>query len=347
MIFAVSVGSSGTGDERYSLYIPFVLAPGNEIGKGNGMDEFSLGDKTAHVYRLERHYALTVGTFDSLDDAKHSVERIKACLLWFSVQHRIGVNYERKLSSPSMYDKPNEPAKGSPLLQLARDAEWVAIDGHYDSHQMVVYPEHKRLMRWESGQATLRLGIGLERISHSMAEAAGFPGICRVCELPKLRLAMELYGASFFELSKNAKFITLVSCLEALTPDFQISEAANEALDAAKEKVDGARSNYDKETDDWNEINRLMSRIGGMRREAIGTSMRKYVLGVASRENWGEQAVIEQQLKAAYTVRSSLLHDGEAETDELDEHLQFLSNLVPRLLTAVFKHETHVGGEAQ
>ena len=54
MIFSVSIGSSGKGDERYLLYIPFTVSPGREISNIDfeekiALDKYEIGFEKAKI----------------------------------------------------------------------------------------------------------------------------------------------------------------------------------------------------------------------------------------------------------------------------------------------------------
>jgi hypothetical protein len=42
---------------------------------------------------------------------------------------------------------------------LAESTGWTATDGHYDADKAIIRPEHKRLVRWETGRASAVVGI--------------------------------------------------------------------------------------------------------------------------------------------------------------------------------------------
>lgn len=90
-------------------------------------------------------------------------------------------------------------------------------------------------------------------------------------------------------------------------------------------------------TEDEREVlNRLLSRMGDLKRESIGARLREYVSGVVERNrDLGDPTTMAKQVTKAYGVRSDLVHNGYAQGSAISESLTFLQDFVPRLLMAL------------
>lgn len=267
-----------------------------------------------------------------------ALEEIRASLLWLSLTRRVGVSYSKKAGDLKLYDAPKPVPETEPLAHIGRATGWTAIDGHYDADKAAILPEHLRLIRWETGSASTVLGLNPETFFQPLKEALSFPWLHGVINNHKLMLAIELYAAYRFELGDNAQFITLVSSLEALLPEVQIPESSINALNSAKEVVKGIRDAYAAESAKWTEINHLLSRIGALKAEAIGTNLRAYVSSVISRHpQLGNAEKVSAKLRDIYSIRSILLHEGKFDYQAISENLSFLREFVPQLLAALFR----------
>jgi hypothetical protein len=338
MIFAVSPGSDGWGPDRYTSYLPFVLAPGAEIPSLEGSIQLGEGPLQLNLERLQSLYAVSSGPFASIEAAAIRLEEIRASLLWLSLSRRVGVSYPKALGETSLYDAPKPVPETEPLAHIGRVTGWTAIDGHYDAETAVIRPEHKRLARWETGRASLVLGLTVETFFQSLKEALSFQMLPDVIHNHKLRLAIELYAAYRFELADSAQLITLVSALESLLPELHIPETSIGALDRAKSVVREIRDAHAPESAEWPEINHLLSRIGALKTEAIGTNLRSYVRSIVSRhKDLGDPQHISTKLRDVYSIRSTLLHEGRYNDQAIGENLSFLREFVPQLLAVLFR----------
>lgn len=338
MIFAVSPGSEGFGDARYAAYLPFVLAPGANLPPIEGPVEVNQGSVSLRLEKLHHIYALSSRSFPSEDAAAASLDELRASLLWASLRFGVGVSYSRTLGEVKLFEEPNPSPDSGPVAHVASVKGWAATDGHYEADKAAILPDHKRLTRWEMGRPSLIVGISIENFFSSLAEALSFDAIRAVVGNDKLKLAIELYAAYRFELSDNAQFITLVSALESLLPDMEIAEPSSAVLNKAKAVVSEYRDQYHQGSDEWSAVNHLLSRLGALKREAIGTTLRAYVSDVVSRyPNLGNGEEVSAKLRSIYSIRSTLLHDGRGDEHEISEALSFLRDFVPRMLTVLFR----------
>ncbi len=335
MIFAISPGSSGSGHDRYTAYLPFVMAPGAALVPFDAPVKNDQGSYTLRLEKLQNLYAISSGEFQSPEAAAAGLDELRASLLWVSLQHGAGVSYSRSCQDVNMFDAPIAADSG-PIADVVRTKAWEATDGHYDADKAAIIPDHKRLTRWEMGRASVQVGISVANFFNSIVEARSLGVLGGVMHNDKLKLAIELCAAYRFELSDTAQFISLVSALESLLPDVNVAEYASSALLQAKSVVAGCRDAYQRDSKEWKSINHLLSRIGMLKTEAIGTTFRAYLSEVVSRNiALGNPDEVSVVLRKVYSIRSALLHDGRA--DELAESLSFLRDFVPRLLVVLFR----------
>lgn len=338
MIFAISRGSAGSGAERYVVYVPFTLASGVSL---QALDRPTASPGPGYQLTLERlqHlHAITLEAFRSPEEARSYVNRARASLLWLSLKFNCGVSYPKALSDVELWDQPIPRPDAGPVAELATAGGWGATDGKYDADKAVIRPDHKRLMRWEMGQVSVNVSISAESVLTSIHQALSFPTLERVVEDEKLRLAIELYAAYRFELSQNAQLLTLVTALEALLPDTEIPLHSQAALLRAKQALKATRDAHPKSSDEWRDLNHLLSRVGSLRREAIGAGLREYTSNIASRHSQlGDARDNSEKLHAAYNVRSTLLHEGRSAESDINQSLSFLREFVPRLLNVLYR----------
>jgi len=338
MIFAASIGSDGSGQERYVSYFPFVLAPGADLAAIDGSASSTHGAATLRLEKLHHLYAISFGPFASVETATASLDRLRAAFLWLSLSCGVGVSYSRVVGDLTVFDTPKSVLEPGFFSDVAGTAGWTAIDGHYDADKALIRPDHKRLTRWEMGRATVTLNIGIENFFQTLRQALSFDGISRVAEHPKLRLAIELYATHRFELSDNARFISLVTTLESLLPDMKIPKCSLVALTQARAVVKETRERYPRDSPEWSAIGHLLSRVSTLEDESIGMTLRNHVSSIVSRHSeLGNQTDVVKRLRDVYSARCVLLHEGRADDGRIKEHLSFLQEFVPRLLATLFR----------
>jgi hypothetical protein len=346
MIFAVSPGSDGSGVERYVAYLPFVLAPGANLAPIDRPIASTHGSSNLKLEKLHHLYVLSSGPFASEDAAAVHLEHLRSSLLWLSLTCGVGVSYSKIHGSLTLFEVPQPVPESGMISQVVGVVGWTATDGHYDADKALILPDHKRLTRWEMGRASLVIGISIENFFKTLSHALSFERLRRVTDDGKLILAIELYAAYRFELSNNAQLITLVSALESLLPDIEIPECSHTALAQAKEVVKATRYRYPHDSTEWNVINQLLSRIGTLKTEAIGTTVRRHISSVMSRHpELGDPADVSAKLREVYSIRSTLLHEGHSPEQDVENYLSFLREFVPRLLAALFREAAGPGGQ--
>jgi hypothetical protein len=162
VIFAISPGTDGNGDPRFSAYLPFVLSPGRTISDLETSVDRKFGSETLTVEKLNTLYALVLKSFPTEDAAAVALAKLQAALLWVSLKYKVGVSYSRKLEEVKLFDKPEPVPNKGIMAQVVSSRGWSVTEGYYDADKCVIRPEHRKLTRWEAGSPSVLIGIGLE-----------------------------------------------------------------------------------------------------------------------------------------------------------------------------------------
>lgn len=337
MLLALSPGSNGTGNDRFTASIPFALSPGSALQLSGDPTCRIEGGEELKIEKLEQRYLASIGPYTSTLEAERGLQRLTAALLWSSLELNVGVRYPSARGLVNLYEIPIAIPTTEPMAYIGKVTGWHEIDGDYDADQSVIRPENKRLVRFEGGQVTLTAGIASNNFLNKLSEALRFSNPVAVVESSKLRLAIEICAGHGFEISPNAQFLVLVTALEALLPDTNIAPPAVQALNVAHSAVLEDRKKYPSNSQEWIEITHLLSRLGKLQHESIGASLRRYTSAIVQRHpDLGAPDITSIALRDAYSARSRLLHDGRVDPALLAQQLEFLKNFVPRLLRALF-----------
>ena len=113
MLFAISPGSEGTGQDRFSAYVPFVLQPGRNLVPLDSPITKEFGPDKLLLEPLHHSYAVSLGPFQTVSAAERNLCKLQAALLWVSLKYRVGLRYSKVIEA---VDVP-------PQLEM----EWIAV----------------------------------------------------------------------------------------------------------------------------------------------------------------------------------------------------------------------------
>ena len=174
------------------------------------------------------------------------------------------------------------------------------------------------------------------RVLENLQKGLNEPGLSAGIGDPRLKLAAELYMASQFETSGNAKFLTLCTSLEVLAPRQERRERTRALIDGWLRSLPDNEKELE---DDPEEVRALQSLRGGLRelkKKSIGASLEAYVRDTLSRDSQFQSHadVSARMVKKLYQQRGSVIHGGSTvEFDNLSE----LSLIVRRTLIAAIR----------
>lgn len=338
MIFAVSPGTAGCGEERFFATLPFLLSPGSILQLPEDSAQFTGTTGRLTIERLRHLYVASLGPYQSTYSAEQGLAELRAAVLWCAIEFGAGVRYPTETGAVSHFDEPIAIPTVQPMAHIGEVTGWNSTDGHYEAGEALVRPDHKRLVRFEFGPATCTAGIAIERFVAKAEEALCFQHLSQVASDDKLKLAIEVAMSHRFEASDNAQFITLITSLEALLPDLLVSPEASAAITEAGQIIRDRRDMFARADPEWSELGRLLDRINKLRVDSIGASMRSFINAVLERHpGLGDRQAISKQVRHAYEARSRLLHDGQVPKEQLRAGLVFLRDFVPRLLRCLFR----------
>lgn len=338
MLFAISPGTVGNGNERYVATLPFWLSPGSILQLPDGESVVTGATGRLRVEKLHHLYAASLGPFPTPAAAGQGLSQLRAAILWCAIEFGTGLRYPGSTEAVTLFDEPVEIPATQPMAHIGKVTGWECTDGHYDAGSALIRPDHKRLCRFESGHATVTAGIAVDRFIAKAEEALSFERLVQVAGDDKLKLAIEVAVSHRFEASHNAQFITLITSLEALLPDVSVSPAAAQAVAEAAQLIRDRRDSFARADPEWSQLERLRSRVEKLSVDSVGEGMRTFVSLVLERHpELGDHQAIAARVREAYNTRSRLLHDGHVLEDRLRSGLDFLRDFVPRLLRCLFR----------
>ncbi len=340
MLFSWSVGSSGSGSDRFALYVPFTVSLGCEISLIDKGIEHNIDGYKVKLEKLTNFYAITVGEFDSIYKAHQFFPKLCSSFLWASLKIKAGISYPKLITEINIEDTPTKISKDSNFRMVVDPVGWNELDGHYDANKAVVIPDGKKLIKTELGDPKVVIGFNAENFVKFISEAISFESPENIVEDEKLQLAISLYSASHYEVSDNAKFITIVNVLEALKNEEEINDTPKQVLESAKLLIKEKRDSYRKDSEEWNEVENLISRVGNLKKKSIKRSIKEFISDtIIENPELGDKEEISKEISDIYDLRSDLLHDGIADCQKIKNELHFLNGFIPKLLEYLYRRQ--------
>jgi hypothetical protein len=327
MVFQFSIGSKGVASAAYSVRIPITVAPGRTLAIGEGICF------TYETFRIEiapehHFYSLTAGEFSSEAEALLWLRKFSVALLWIVVKFRLGLIFESTAEDMKLLETPITIAPDSSLARLANSAGWPDVDGFYSAAKTVIIPEHKKLIREMMGRPMLIIGIGFANLVEALEEGLRYEKPDNVLTNRKLRLALEVYASSFFESSESARFLTLMTVLEALAEPALRPGLIIDCVDGFIGQIQSQREGL-VELCGVQEFDSLAGSLKHCREKSISQQIRSLL---KARLAGTPEAVHIPKFSHLYKIRGKLVHDGLSDDTEIRGAISTLDSLVPALL---------------
>lgn len=335
-MISFGIGSTGEGAPSYSVRLPFTLSPGRTLKLADG-SRFELLGHLCEISLENNQYTLTIGGFDSDDEA--SIFLLKTCsgLIWFGLKSSVGVKFSPDRTQPHLFPKPKPIAEGSMISHIASKKGWPEYDGHYDADKTIVIPDHKRLIVFGADPVSVRLDTPVSILSSAMLEGMGEGRPELVVCNSKLRLACEVYLSSHFESTPAASFLSRITTLEILIKDDPASERVRRLVEKFIDEAKAAKKG-EKDVAVRRELESLKGGLSRLRYQSIKSRIRTLIEETLRTEpDIAEPAKVSKEVSRLYDLRSNLVHTGKADKAAIREGNNRLNEVVPRVLRMLFR----------
>jgi len=272
MIFQLSIGSKGLASTAYTVRIPITPAPGRKLEIGQGVC-FTYEHFHIEIVPERYFYSLTVGEFSSEAEATLWLSKFAVALLWMVVKLQLGLVFESTATEVKLEKEPIPIGPGCLIGDIAQSVGWRDADGFYPADRTVIRPEHKKLIREELGRPTVSVGIGFGNIIEVLEEGLRYSRPDNVLGNRKLRLAIEIYASSFFESSRPARFLTLMTVLEALAQPASRPEPMVDCVLGLVKQLQSRREDFAGLCGE-DEFESLIGSLRNLREKSIGQKIR-------------------------------------------------------------------------
>jgi hypothetical protein len=171
-------------------------------------------------------------------------------------------------------------------------------------------------MEFGVGSLSVMVSMPVPLFLEHLAESLALPQPQQIAADERLSLAVDLYAASLWETSRRAQVVSLATSLEVLIKPARVSKAASDQIDELLGMFDPTRDHSAEHEEQRRALDRMRSRLAGLKEESISENLRR--LAVAHASVIGETTEeARRNMVSAYGVRSKLVHDGYAPEDEI------------------------------
>jgi hypothetical protein len=298
----------------YTLRFPFSLPIDQEIMTTEQVIE--LNGLSFSLKSESRFYILIINGFSTEDKAQQYINNVWAGLMWMLLHCGLPPDVVLELQSF------NELIDGSrPVVYPSKKPP---------SSSIIQYP------------VTVTITTPVELVFRFFCDGVNFPASAKVIDDPKLRIALELYGASFKEFSENAKFLALVMALEALATGTPREKLISDLLDKWKKEVEELKKTV-KSSDEADSLESLNRELLFRKEDSIRQQIRTLVLTTLKDNGDKNAAEIAKSAVKVYDLRSTLVHKGELKPKVLNKATFDSKNIVERVLRARFVQNATLG----
>lgn len=260
-----------------------------------------------------KELALTSGGYSTKKEAFCSGIAMKNSLLVTGAKLRIGIDAGKNEATCWL-----NPTKEQNII-TTHDTQIVD-----DVHGVLVYDEEHPITILSAIKGELILASNAQTFSSNLCDFFTVSGVLT----EKQKLALELYGASRFEKSYRARFLTLILGIETLlNPEVRRNKV--------KEVVHHLCT-YVAESDlDDSEKKSIKGSLKWLNKDSITQSLRKMAKGYLTDKIY-HGFNPEEFIKECYKVRSNLVHNGKSDEENISvlvENLDvYLSDLIQALI---------------
>ena len=313
-----------TEKKGYTLRFPFRLASGQEIINLEQPYEVEHTGIYLQLRAASGMYYFLAELFPDEQAGKAFIPKLWAGLMWALLNRGLAPAVNPSPQNIRYFDNPQAVAKNLGLKAQK-------IDSILNDSCPAVYETDKSVSMIFGHQARLTQGFNPENIVSFIKEALSLPHPENILSDKKLKVALDLYNAFFWESSVNARFLTLNMALEALAPQEFKHQYAIDAITRWIAEIEQLILSVDPDSEEFFAYESLKREIGFRKEQSIRSSIRNLV-GSTLKGTDPEAEVLARRAVHLYDIRSRLVHDGHVPGEDLGQNINELRDIAFRVL---------------
>jgi len=318
----------------YSLRFPFRLPSDRAIGCDTtprllGHLVIRIDDKT------KPYYAFVIDGFSSEDEANQFIPKLWTGLRWLLMTNGIAVSAQRTLQTVTYVDDPVEAAN-NPAKSFGGSNE-TPVDCLIDGSRPAILDPSKNVRTITGNDVTLLISTPEAAVVAAVSDGVVAARATALEDDPKLSVALDLYSAFFSESSANARFLTLVMALEALTQEQQKEESALALLEKWKTEVSAAKVGIKPDSAQFASLEALDRELLFRKNDSIRSQFRRIVFDELRLSQDLDAAARAKRAVEIYDLRSRLVHDGHIDSEEMSQSITDIKAIVEDVMKGRFR----------
>jgi hypothetical protein len=313
----------------YFLRLPFTLPPDQRIGIESNLAQ--IGRLSMTLDWREPYYVLIVGSFPDESAARNYSGQAWAGLTWVMLQLGITPNVA-ELQSVCYIEDAGSTSEDPSVAIKAAIAAITLTDGSRQGPHSTSSGIHDE----PDGSSTISVRIPAQQVLRSFAEGIAFPSARQVLVDPKLRLATELFAASFTGSSINARFITLMMSLEALAESIPRTQLVLDLVSKWTAEADEVRTTVTHGSDDAESLEAVREELLFWKEDAVRRQIQHLVYGTLAVHGNSVARTAAMRIVEVYDFRRRLVRDGYVDPTILDPATTDAKTILGQVLRAKY-----------
>jgi hypothetical protein len=318
----------------YILRVPFELSTSRDIvGIGTGQS-VQAGNISIEIRKGADHFLLEAKEFTSEAEARTWFDHLAGAMAWLCLDLGIAAVVPRQLGTITLADDPMEAAENlrrSLGLQITGP-----VHGLGDGNLAVIYPSDKVIRFIRGGSASLIAGAPISRVLAALAEGISLQRKS-VEDDPKLKTALDVFTAHWFETSASARFLTLIMSIEVLSQHARKPASALRLLAQWNQEVEAVKQQTPSASEEYAAFVALQRELLFRKEASIRSQFRLAVKYALESVHDSEAVQVAEEAVDLYDKRSVLVHEGTLPTAELNSAVERARAIAERVLRARFR----------
>ena len=325
------MNTESSSESKYTLRFPFQVVPKRKIPKIDKPVTQKYGKLTFLLKQDDPFYIFEIEGFHSEKAAREYLNNLWIGLMWVMLNNGMAFNanmvFDTVVYSEDPYKAAENIAKNFGLSNKGRGK----VDGLANGNMPIVYPSGK-IVRTITGTATVTTGLNIHQVYRLLFEGLSSFNDSEIIIDRKLKTALELFNAHFYEESSNAKLLTLIMALETLTTNQVKHKVAIDFIDQWCSQVVQQKEQFKSDTDEYEALESLERELLVRKETSLRRKIRTLVYKTLSLDRNPDASRFAQRSVKIYDSRSTLVHNGHLPPTELQQALSEAKEITEMVL---------------
>lgn len=316
--------------------LQFPFRPQSTITRLNDLSVVIPPPLRARLFSRQSYVVLEICGFDSPADATAFIPAVWAALRWVLIDGGINTTFDLASNDIVWAEDPIQAA-------INRSTSWNVPN---------VGPVHG-IAQTDGAPIVFREGQNIDFVSNagmsgttifplnlflpSFSEALCRPGAGALIEDCRFKLATDLYSAFYFAATSESRLVTLGMVLEVIADPAIKHRAALELIDRWKHELQQQKLVYTEDEDATHALESLERELLVRQEASIRGRIRSTARRLSSYLQSTDSEEVERNAVATYDARSTLVHHGQLDRQDISECVAIGQHVVRLLLMAYYR----------